>query len=508
MPDVPAATPTILGPPARTLFALAEESPPGDWRERLVDALRAEVSPSRYQHWFEGKTSLRLEENVLHVSATSGFLAGWMQTQFGRAFRKAATMVVGPLVQVQFGIGQWPSAAEDGGSRMEDSRPCAAPSSPSSILHPPSSRPDASASTPRPQPARAAEPAPKGRRLFADLAEFVEGDANRMALTAMREIAEAPGERYNPVYLYGGVGLGKTHLLEGLYRRYRRSFPSLNVLYLTAEAFGNAFSGALAERTTPAFRQRFRAVDVLLVDDVEFLDGKQRFQSEFLHTIQQIERAGRQIVVTADRHPKLLTKTTEELSSRFMSGLVCRLDAPDLQTRRQILEGRLRRAPADIAPEALDFIARRFSGNVRELEGALNVLRTWHSMSKRRVNLAAARQAVSELERDCVRAVRAADIERIVCEFFGVEPAGLKSSKRARAVAQPRMLAMYLMRKLTGAAYSEIGRYFGGRNHATVIAAERRIRQQIETRTETRVAAQSWTFDELVAAVEQRVKAG
>ena len=177
---------------------------------------------------------------------------------------------------------------------------------------------------------------PAGRR-FADLADFVKGPCNELALTAALQICEQPGSRYNPLVLYGGVGTGKTHLLEASYRRLRAGHPALRVMFLSAEGFANHFTQALRDRSLPSFRQRFRSVDVLIIDDVDFLDGKRVIQEEFLHTVKQLESHDRQIVLSADRHPRLLTRLSEELVTRFISGIVCRMESPDLETRRAIV---------------------------------------------------------------------------------------------------------------------------------------------------------------------------
>jgi chromosomal replication initiator protein len=187
--------------------------------------------------------------------------------------------------------------------------------------------------------------------------------------------------------------------------------------------------------------------------------------------------------------------------------MVCRLDAPDLATREQIVHRKAARLPAEFSSEALRFVAERFTNNVRELEGALNCLQTYHCMTGKRVGITAARQVLADLERDCIRVVRIADIERAVCDLFGVQPEDLKSSKRTRSLTQPRMLAMYLARKHTRAAYSEIGQYFGGRNHSTVISAERKIHQWLEERSVVRVASQDWRFGDVLEAIEQQLLA-
>jgi chromosomal replication initiator protein len=344
-------------------------------------------------------------------------------------------------------------------------------------------------------------------RKLAELSDFVTGTGNELAITAVQQVCDAPGARANPLFLYGGVGIGKTHLLEGICRRVRRTHSHLQVMLLSAEAFANHFTEALRQRTLPAFRQRFRNVDILLVDDVEFFEGKQVIQEEFLHTFKQLEALGRQLVVTADRHPRILTRLSDDLTSRFQSGLVCRIENPDLETRRRIATAKAGRLEADFAPEAVAYVAQRFTNSVRELEGALHSLATWHAMTGRRITATTARTILAEMERDCVKIVRVGDVEQVVCRFFGLAADDLRSSRRNRTLSQPRMLAMFLSRKLTQAAYSEIGQHFGGRNHSTVMSAEKKVQEWLTTGAPIRVASQTWPLTDLLESLEQQLRA-
>ena len=300
--------------------------------------------------------------------------------------------------------------------------------------------------------------------------------------------------------------MGKTHLLEGIYRSIRAKFPALRIVYLTAETFGNYFTEAMRDHTMPSFRQRFRHVDVLLIDDVEFFEGKNKMQEEFLHTFQQLEGHQRQIVLTGDRHPRLFSKISEELSTRFLSGLVCRVESPDQETRERIVSRKSEQSGQKLAPDVRRFVAQRFRNNVRELEGALNCLETYRCMIKKRVNLAAARRILSDLERDCIRIIQLTDVESVVCDFFGVPAKDLKSSRRHRSVSEPRMLAMYLSRQHTRAAYSEIGQYFGGRNHSTVMSAEKKVREWLAQEHPIQVASETLSLSEIIDSLEQRLK--
>jgi chromosomal replication initiator protein len=355
---------------------------------------------------------------------------------------------------------------------------------------------------------KAVDEPPRSGRRFADLMDLVEGSCNEFALSAARQVCQAPGVQFTTLFVHGPVGVGKTHMLEGIHRDLKLRFPSRQVVYLTAEAFANFFTQALRDHKLPSFRQKFRSIDILIVDDIDFLDGKRGIQEEFLFTIQQLESHGRMVVVGAHGHPRLLTKMSEELRTRFLAGMVCRIDPPDVMTRRRIIENKAFRAGADFAPEVFQFVADRFRNNVRELEGAFNTLLAYQRMQGRRLSLTAARNALSDLERDCIRVVRIVDVEQAVCTMFGVTVEELKSNKRQKSLSQPRMLAMYLARKHTRAAYTEIGQHFGGRNHSTVIAAEKKITASMTGQEAIVIRTQSWHVSDLIETLEQQLLAG
>lgn len=484
--------------------------------QHLLDEIELQVGARNFEHWFRGKVTLRFDGEELTVGIGSAFLVAWMQKNFLAAVSQSARSVLGINCSVRFAL------------KTDDISPLSAPTLAPPVPDKPAESPqarlakwnDASAVPAQPPenltaavravPAKANETGPQnttGARRFSDLADFVSGPCNELALAAARQICCEPGVRFNPLVVYGEAGTGKTHLLEGIYRLMRRRHPSCQVLYLTAEEFANHFTQALKNHTLPSFRQRFRGVDVLLVDDVDFFDGKRATHEEFLHTFQQLESHGRQIVVSSDRHPRLFTKMSSDLSTRFVSGLVCRLESPDLETRRRILDHKAARLGDEIAPEALALLAQKFRNNIRELEGALKQLESHHVLTRKRITLATARQIIAEHDRDIRKPVRIPDVEQAVCRFFGIAASDLKGARRHRSLAQPRMLAMFLIRKHTHAAYSQIGEYFGGRNHSTVMAAEKRVRELSDAGETIRVASRAWKIDELIDALEDQLQA-
>ena len=479
----------------------------------LEALLRTTIGPQSHQLWFRDKTALTIRHDELIVRVASPFLSTWLQRQFREPLSSVAVSVLGPAARVRFEIdGSLAIAAATGTANLAVSIPrvgakATGPQHLANITAAPVAPPRGSETATLTRTETVPKSATGSARRFSNLTDFVAGSCNQLAFTAVRQVCEAPGVRLNPLYLFGGVGLGKTHLLEGIFCELRRRFPSWNVVFLTSEQFANYFTQALRTHTLPSFRQRFRGVDVLLVDDVDFLDGKRVIQEEFLHTVKSLESLGKQLVVTSDRHPRLLSQTSEELSTRFVSGLVCRLEAPDLETRTRIVQHKLLQRQFDLAPEAVALVAQWFRNNVRELEGAMNYLEAHFAVNRQRVTGPIARNILADLQRDCIRIVRLADVERVVCDLFRLIPDELRSSSRARIVAQPRMLAMFLARKLTQAAYSEIGEYFGGRNHSTVISAERQVQEWLAGDTSFTIAARQWSAGELLQTLEQQLLA-
>ena len=506
--------------------------------QTVLVEIQERLGAKRFGLWFDGKVRLSIADDRLTVAVGSPFLLNWMQKQFRTELAGAASAIIGLSAVVQFtvdatlavarpaalttvvtgvadtnllanGMSNDAIATNAAGGCIDINRVKSTgntlPLNGASTLHTNSSvivpvQKVVSGATTQGLPAR-------GRRL-AELNDFISGPQSELALTAARQLASGLHVPFNPLYLCGPVGSGKTHLLEGICRQLKRSQPSTNVVLITAEAFANYFTQALRDHSLPGFRQRFRGVDVFLVDNVEFFESKRVFQEEFLHTFADLADHGRQIVLSGTRHPRLLTKLSDELVSRFQSGLVCRLEAPDLPTRQKIVEVKAARLSGEFSPEALQYIAQRFQGSVRELEGALNCLQAYHGMTRKRVTLSAARDVLADLERDCLRLIRLADIERVICHLFGVRPKDLQSESRVRTISQPRMLAMFLARKHTPSAYSEIGQHFGGRNHSTVMSAERKVQQWLDENETIKVASQTWSIGEILHSLEQQLLAG
>lgn len=310
---------------------------------------------------------------------------------------------------------------------------------------------------------------------------FVVGKSNELAHAAARRVAETTDVTFNPLFLYGGVGLGKTHLMHAIAWEIRTRHPERKVLYLSAEKFMYQFVRALRFKDTMAFKQQFRSVDVLMIDDVQFISGKDSTQEEFFHTFNALIDHNRQVIISADRSPSDLEGIEERIRSRLGWGLAADIHPTDYELRLGILQAKAEEViarngpPIDIPPLVLEFLAHRIVSNVRELEGALKRVCAYASLVGRPITLDMAQEVLRDLLRCNDRKITIEEIQRRVAEYFNVRMADMLSARRARAVARPRQIAMYLSKQLTTRSLPEIGRKFGGRDHTTVIHAVRKI---------------------------------
>ena len=305
---------------------------------------------------------------------------------------------------------------------------------------------------------------------------FVVGSSNELAHAAARRVASNAAVQFNPLFLYGGVGLGKTHLMHAIAADIRQRSPQRKVLYLSAEKFMYQFIRALRYKDTMTFKQEFRSVDVLMIDDVQFIANKDATQEEFFHTFNALVDHNRQVIISADRSPSDLEGIEERIRSRLGWGLVADIHPTDYELRLGILQSKLEQMGAPSVPsEVVEFLARKIMSNVRELEGALNRVTAYASLVGRPVNLEMTKEVLQDLIRANDRRVTIPEIQRHVAEYFNIRLSELLSARRARVVARPRQIAMYLSKSLTSKSLPEIGRKFGGRDHTTVIHAVKRI---------------------------------
>jgi len=308
---------------------------------------------------------------------------------------------------------------------------------------------------------------------------FVIGNSNQFACAASQAVAEKPGIAYNPLFLYSGVGLGKTHLLHSISNRLMRTAPETRVVYLSAEDFVNDLISSIRFEKMPDFRQRYRAVDVLLVDDIQFLAGKERSQEEFFHTFNVLYTRQKQIIVTSDVQPRDLPHIEERLRSRFSSGLLADIQPPDLETKVAILQRKARQHHnLDLDIEVAMFIARQVHTNVRELEGLLNRVAAFALLSGVTLDLNFAKEALTDVLPEPNRPVTAQQIIKLVAHHYGLKVGEIKSKSNSRQITYPRQIAMYLCKRLTEMSYQEIGRAFNGKHHSTVMYSVEKIEKR------------------------------
>jgi len=306
---------------------------------------------------------------------------------------------------------------------------------------------------------------------------FVVGKPNELAYAAARRVADTENPAFNPLFLYGGVGLGKTHLMHAIAWHIRKTYPNRRVIYMSAEKFMYQFVRALRFKDTVSFKDQFRSVDVLMIDDVQFIGGKESTQEEFFHTFNALVDRNRQVIVSADKSPQDLDRMEERLRSRLGWGLVADLHPVNYELRLGILHAKAEKLGCPVPDKVMEFLAHKITSNVRELEGALNRIVAHAQLVGRTITLEMTQEVLADLLRASERRITIDEIQKKVAEHYNVRVADMHSARRARAVARPRQVAMYLAKQLTPRSLPEIGRKFGGRDHTTVIHAVRKIEE-------------------------------
>jgi chromosomal replication initiator protein len=427
------------------------------WRAVLGE-LQVSLSPANYETWLKDTTLAEIDESRFRIAAPNGFARDWLDNRYRTLVSQTLARVVGGSVQVEFVVADAPGGVP--AQSDEDNLP------------------------PPPLSAGGNTVNLNSRYTFAN---FIVGSANRLAHAAALSVAERPGHAYNPLFLYGGVGLGKTHLMHAIGNAVAVKFPRKRILYATSEKFTNDFINSIREQKMEDFRNRYRRIDVLLIDDIQFIAERERTQEEFFHTFNAIHEAGKQIVLSSDRPPKAITTLEERLRSRFEWGLIADLTPPDLETRIAILRSKAEDQLNLIPAEVIEFIARKVVSNVRELEGALNRVIAYASMSGMPINNELASAVLSNvMYNPKKRSITPQRIVRAVADYYGVNLDQLRSSKRDRAIVVPRQIAMFLIREETDISLLRIGAELGGRDHSTVLHACDKIARELAENDEMR----------------------
>lgn len=425
---------------------------PEDLWQQVLQVLKQQLSKPAYETWLKSTRALSLQEGVLLVGVPNEFARDWLQTRLYSLIKSTASSTLKQDVEVEFRVMETPHKIAPPESLFSENQ--------------------------------------KGIRFNPryTFSTFVVGNSNRFAHAACMAVAEAPGKSYNPLFIYGGVGLGKTHLLQAIGHQVVYRNKGLKVLYISSETFTNEVINGIRDRKMSEFRDRYRSLDVLLLDDVQFIAGKESTQEEFFHTFNALHEASKQIVISSDRPPKDIPTLEDRLRSRFEWGLIADIQPPDFETRIAILKKKIESEEMSFPPEVLEYIAQNITSNIRELEGALTRLLAYASLNNLEIDLPMATSVLKDIIPVVQRPLSLTDIQGAVASYFGLTVDDLVAKKRSREISVPRQIAMYLARELTDSSLIQIGSSFGGRDHSTVLHACDKIRTESETNINLRTA--------------------
>lgn len=417
--------------------------------EDILEYVRTQIPEVEFRTWFKQVRPLGIEEGTFMIGVPHSFAREWLKNHYGPVLESALRDLGAASPRVGFQVVSFPTF-EQPDIFQPSTSPEAVPSAPPPRLNP--------------------------KYVFSN---FVVGQNNNLASAAALAVAEAPGRAYNPLFVYGDSGLGKTHLMHAVGHAVAERLPHLQIEYVTTEAFTNDTINAIREDKMSAFRDRYRSIDLLLVDDVQFIAGKERTQDEFFHTFNALYESGKQIILSSDRPPRDIPTLENRLRSRFEWGLITDIQAPELETRIAILKMNAEYRGVKIPPDVIDYIARQVTSNIRELEGALVRVILYTSMNQIELNRQTVAAALSDVYAPNELNLTMDEILRATAFNFDVEATDLKSKGRRHELVVPRQVAMYLIREFTSHSYPEIGHFFSGRDHSTVVYAVQRVGEQL-----------------------------
>jgi len=411
--------------------------------------MEQELGRTSFDNWLRPTRAVAIVGTNLLVSVPNAYTREWLETSYASLVQRALRETGAGDLRVHYLL-------------PGDDEPAAAPSSPAAA-----------------RPAAGDRPQLNPKYVFDT---FVVGNSNRFAHAAALAVAESPSRAYNPLFIYGGVGLGKTHLMHAIGHYILAKNPEMSVVYVSSETFTNELINCIKDDEINSFRAKYREKDVLLIDDIQFLENKERTQEEFFHTFNALHEANHQIIVSSDRPPKELSTLEDRLRSRFEWGLITDIQPPDLETRVAILRKKAQLENLTVPDDALEYIATRITSNTRELEGALIRLVAYAQLHQAEVSAALAEEALRDiLPENRRQPITISRIQSVVAEYFHLRPEDLRAKRRTRNVAEPRQIAMYLARELTDASLPKIGDEFGGRDHTTVLHGCEKIAAILQT---------------------------
>jgi chromosomal replication initiator protein len=444
------------------------------WRAALGE-LQVSLSPANFETWLRDTRLIDVDEQRFRIAVPNGFAKDWLESRYRSLISQTLARIVGYSVQVEFVVA---AATDTPDITAAENHAVTA----STNGH------DNGRIEVRLEPSRVGG---EGGTTYINprytFSNFIVGSANRLAHAASLSVAERPGHAYNPLFLYGGVGLGKTHLMHAIGNQVIAKFPRKRVVYATSEKFTNEFITSIQQGKIDEFRARYRRIDLLLIDDIQFIADKERTQEEFFHTFNAIHDDGKQIVLSSDRPPKAILTLEERLRSRFEWGLIADLTAPDLETRIAILRAKSEEGAVPITSDVIEFIARKVVSNIRELEGALNRIVAYASMGAMPISIELAQAVLSNvLYNPKKRQVTPERIAKVVADYYSVPMDVLQGQKRDKAIVVPRQIAMFLMREETDVSLLRIGAELGGRDHSTVLHGCDKITREVAVNDELR----------------------
>ncbi|WP_110930556.1 chromosomal replication initiator protein DnaA [Paenibacillus bouchesdurhonensis] len=420
--------------------------------QHILSIINTKLSKPSFDTWFKATKVVSLTDDSIVISAPTTFAVEWLESRYTKLVATTVYEYLDKQVDVSFVIEE-SAPAEQTQKQKETPTPVAVEEPISHMLNP---------------------------KYTFDT--FVIGSGNRFAHAASLAVAEAPARAYNPLFLYGGVGLGKTHLMHAIGHYILEHSPSSKVVYISSEKFTNEFINSIRDNRAESFRNKYRNIDILLIDDIQFLAGKESTQEEFFHTFNALHEERKQIIISSDRPPKEIPTLEERLRSRFEWGLITDIQPPDLETRIAILRKKAKAENLDIPNEAMMYIANQIDTNIRELEGALIRVVAYSSLINQDVTTHLAAEALKDIiPSSRPKMITIQDIQQKVGEYYNLKIEDFKARKRTKAIAFPRQIAMYLSRELTDFSLPKIGDAFGGRDHTTVIHAHDKISQALKT---------------------------
>lgn len=423
------------------------------WQQALV-RLKEDLGKQNFDSWIKPTSIVSLNKTELRLAVPSKLHRDWITEHYLSAIEQVAASLSGQPIAVTFEVD--PETVEKG------------------------------LAAEKPQRREEREKAPTAAQRTNNLSvrytfeSFVVGASNQFAHAASLAVANKPGVHYNPLFIYGGVGLGKTHLVNAIGNQAVKQNGHLKVLYLSSESFMNELIGSLRRDKMDEFKTKFRNIDVLILDDIQFIAGKERTQEEFFHTFNSLYDAHKQIILTSDKFPKEIPGLEDRLRNRFEWGLIADIQAPDMETRVAILQKKADELDVQLPQEIAVFLATHISSNVRELEGALTRLSAFSSMTKAPLTVDLTKEVLRNILRDTRPELTIEGIQKAICDYYNVKIGDLKAKRRTQSIALPRQVAMYLCRKHTDTSFPGIGAKFGGRDHSTVIHASKTIEQRIK----------------------------